>query len=101
MGRSVSVVVQSRGNTVSLNEVKRTIQDGNQNARSAKTILEQVDAEIAAVKELAQVTIHDSQDEDAQAGIKILEGFSREIELTNRRIDAAIEHANTYLGTIG
>lgn len=86
---------------MNIDEVKRTIQGGNQVAKSGRATLEQLDSEVAATEAYARITIHDSQDQDAQAGLEILTGFHRETELTVRRVDAAVDHANAYLGTIG
>lgn len=86
---------------MSVNEVKRTIRAGNQAANDAKVTLDKAGTEAAAAEQLARVTIHDSQDEDAQAGLKILEGFGREVELVVRRVDAAVDHANAYLAALG
>ncbi|WP_148086434.1 hypothetical protein [Micromonospora sp. HM5-17] len=86
---------------MNVDEVKRTIREGNQAANEAKATLDRVRAGAAAAEQLARVTIHDSQDKDAQAGLKILEGLGREVDLTERRIDAAVDHANAYLAAIG
>ncbi|MEE6260816.1 hypothetical protein [Plantactinospora sonchi] len=86
---------------MNVNEVKSTIREGNRAAKEAANTLYQAGTEAATAGHLARVTIHDSQDEDAQAGLKILEGFDREVDLAMRRIDAAVEHANAYLATLG
>ncbi|MEN3612318.1 hypothetical protein AAH979_22550 [Plantactinospora sp. ZYX-F-223] len=86
---------------MNVNEVKGTIREGNHAARESRTILEQVDAEGDSAAGLARLTIHDSQDRDAQAGLRILEDLGREVELTMRRIDAAVDHADAYLKTLG
>ncbi|MDG4784804.1 hypothetical protein O7626_02455 [Micromonospora sp. WMMD1102] len=86
---------------MNIDEVKRTIRAGNQAAEETKATLDVARAEAAAAEQLARVTIHDSQDEDAQAGLKILEGFEREVGLVVRRVDAAVEHANAYLAALG
>ncbi|MEO3748690.1 hypothetical protein [Plantactinospora sp. B5E13] len=86
---------------MNVNEVKSTIREGNQAAKEAANTLHQAGTEAAAAEQLARVTIHDSQDEDAQAGLKILEGFDREVDLAMRRVDAAVEHANAYLAALG
>jgi hypothetical protein len=86
---------------VNVNEVKSTIRNGNEAAKQAKATLEQAASEAAATERLARLTIHNSVDDDAQGALKILEGLGREVELTIRRIDAAVDHADTYVSALG
>ncbi|GIG86412.1 hypothetical protein [Plantactinospora endophytica] len=86
---------------MNIDEVKRTIRQGSLAAQEAKKILVTVGTEAAEAEQLARLTVHDSRDDDAQAGLKILEDFGREVDLTVRRIDAAVEHADAYLATLG
>ncbi|MFY1690815.1 hypothetical protein [Plantactinospora sp. WMMB782] len=86
---------------MTVNEVKETIRAGNQAARESMTILEQVGAEADSAAGLARLTIRGSQDRDAQDGLRILESLGREVELALRRIDAAVDHADAYLKTLG
>ncbi|GIG86636.1 hypothetical protein [Plantactinospora endophytica] len=86
---------------MNIGAVKRTIREGNHAARQTKQVLERVAGEAAAAERLARLTVHDSANDDAKAGLAILAGLDREVELTIRRVDAAVEHADTYLHALG
>ncbi|MDG4785684.1 hypothetical protein O7626_07020 [Micromonospora sp. WMMD1102] len=86
---------------MSIHELKRTIHNGNQAAHQAKRTLEQAASAAGSITELAQLTIHDSQDCDAEKALKLLLGIDEEIDHAVRRIDAAVAHANAYLTSLG
>ncbi|MGI5214640.1 hypothetical protein [Plantactinospora sp. CA-290183] len=86
---------------MNLDEVKATIRSGNDSAEHGKRTLQEAAEQAAAAEQLAQLTIHSSQDEDARAGLAILESLGREVELTMRRFDAATAQADAYIAALG
>lgn len=86
---------------MSICDVKRAIRDGNDTVEQGQRILREVATEATAVHQLAQLTVHDSVHDDAQAGLKILAGIEDEIGRTLRRFKAARDHADAYLAALG
>jgi hypothetical protein len=86
---------------MSIEEVKRTIRNGNRSAVEGRRILAQIATTAIEIDRLARSTIHDSQDSHAERGLDGLAEVADEIRLTLRCYDNAIKHANAYLATIG
>lgn len=86
---------------MSIDDVKRTIHAGNNAAEQGQRILREVATEAVAIHRLAQLTIHDSADEKAQAGLRTLAAVEDEIDRTLRRFKAARDHADAYLKALG
>ncbi|WP_341719465.1 hypothetical protein QQG74_06915 [Micromonospora sp. FIMYZ51] len=86
---------------MAIGDVKATIRRGNQSLNDAEKSVEMASAQLRDASALAIATLHDSQREEAEDARQTLLAAAREVELTLRRINAAREHADAYLGAIG
>jgi hypothetical protein len=86
---------------VTIGDVKATIRLGNKSLDDAKQSIEMATAQLQDASTLALATLRDSRRAEAEEARKALFAAADEVELTLRRINAAQDHAEAYLGTIG
>ncbi|MFF5214679.1 hypothetical protein [Micromonospora sp. NPDC000442] len=86
---------------MTIGDVKATIRLGNQSLDDAKKSIEMANAQLQDASTLTLATLHDSRRAEAEEARKTLLAAADEVDLTLRRINAAQDHAEAYLGTIG
>jgi hypothetical protein len=86
---------------VSIHEVKATIRRGNDAARLGVEILRQAESDAEEAGSLARHTLHDSQNEDVQAGLELLASIEGEVERTTRCFERAVDRAEAYVKSLG
>lgn len=82
---------------MSVDDVKRTVELGNEAVRQGCQILEQALAEAEEAGALARATMHDSTHDEVEKAKAKLDSLEREVELAVRRFEAAVQNANEYV----
>ncbi|GGO30298.1 hypothetical protein [Micromonospora parathelypteridis] len=85
---------------MTIGDVKVTIRKGSQALDDARMSIEKANAKLAEASALAIATLHDSKGDDAQQSRKALRKAADEVELVLRRLEAAKDHAASYLAII-
>jgi|GEM_PF-7134378 len=82
---------------MSVDDVRRTVELGNEAVRQGCQILEQALAEATEAGALARATMHDSTHDEVEKAKAKLDSLGREVELAIRRFEAAVQNANEYV----
>ena len=85
---------------MSVDDVKRTVELGNEAVRQGRQFLEQALAEAVEGGALARATMHDSTHDEVEKAKAKLDSLEREVELAIRRFDAAVQNADEYVGKL-
>lgn len=85
----------------SIASVRATLRAGNTSLDQAKATVERIETALAEVETLVLYTLHGSHDSDAEAARNALADATREAVLLLRTINAAQQHATTYLKSLG
>ncbi|WBC18663.1 hypothetical protein O7543_17210 [Solwaraspora sp. WMMA2080] len=85
---------------MSVDDVKRTVELGNEAVRQGCQILEQALAEAAEAGALARATMHDSAHDEVEKAKAKLDSLEREVELAIRRFEATAQNANDHVAKL-
>jgi len=86
---------------MSVEEAKATIRKGVEACGKATSAIREVGDLSNAAHTLARATAHGSQHEEIKRGFDRLAQVAHEIELVLRRLRAAADAADRYLGVLG
>jgi hypothetical protein len=86
---------------MSIGDVKAAVRQGIHAIDAGRHTIDTVAADTADATSIAGYTVFDSKHLEVQKAMSCLREVAREVELTNRRIDASVEAANDFLKALG
>lgn len=86
---------------MTVRDVKAAIQRGNDSAEEGSKMLRQVKARLTETAALAHETLHDSQDQDASAGLYLLASVGHKLDEAIGILRGAIGRADALARDLG
>lgn len=86
---------------MTVHDVKATIRSGNNFAEEGSKMLRQVKARLTETAVLAHETLHNSHDQDVDAGLQLLVSVGRKLDETIEMLREAIGHAEALARDLG
>jgi len=86
---------------MTVHDVKATIRSGNTFAEESSKMLRQVKDRLTETAILAHETLHNSHDQDVDAGLQLLVRVERTLDETIEILREAVGHAETFTRDLG